>query len=119
MDTRGMIEITGIDLLAFVKACYARSRPQGMGALHYIPGDLDDETAAAILANDKDGGIAVSLDYVHGRAVKMVVWREDTRLFIRNEWFDHSRALLAAALTACGLDGERLVEGAVAEAAAS
>lgn len=116
-DTRGYIEITGVNLADFVRACYAPSRPQGLGAFHYQPGDLDDEAVAAIVERgQKDRMCAVSMDYVRGRSIKMSVYRgPDDRLFINNDWYDHSRPMLARMLSAVGFDGEKLIADAVAD----
>lgn len=102
------IEITGIDLSKFVAACYEFSRPQGMGWLHAQDGPLDQETIDGILnAKTGHGSIILSMDYVHGRAVKMTVYRKKggllkkDRLFIRNRWFDHSPWHIEQVFKAC------------------
>lgn len=86
-----MINITGVDLVQFTKDVYELSRPQGMGFLHYREGGLSDEQAQAEIdrceGNDR---IALSLDYVNGRACKMTVFRNADELTIQDKWFDHS-----------------------------
>jgi hypothetical protein len=88
-----MIDITGVNLHKFVKEIYALSRPQGLGAFHFVEGPLSDEQANAIVAQYANNrNIAVSMDYVNGRACKMVVFRKKERLEIGDQWFDHSNA---------------------------
>lgn len=113
MNTVGMIEITGVDLAHFVRAAYSPSRPQGLGFMHYQPGDLGDDVVKQILDNGR-GNIAVSMDYVNGRACKMTVFRDGERLFINNSWYDHSDGALADLLTSVGLNAD-LIEKARSE----
>lgn len=102
-----MIEITGVDLREFIKAAYDLSSPQGMGFIHFQEGGLDDETVDAILEKEKtvhlENRVVVSMDYVHGRAVKMAVLRDGGKLFIRDDWFDHSPKQLADLLNRVGV----------------
>ncbi len=65
-----MIDITGADLREVVRAAYALSQPQGMGMLHFVPGDLSESDIDAVLKNSPDY-CPVSMDYVRGRACKM------------------------------------------------
>lgn len=94
-----MIDITGIDLAKFAQKAYELSIPQGLGFLHATASPLSDEEATCLV--QKEGGIALSLDYVKGRACKMVVWRDAAgKLTIRDAWYDHTneqfKQLLAA-----------------------
>ena len=87
-----MINITGINLIAFVKEVYRLSSPQGLGILHFEKGELSDEDAKDYLYGDNDS-IALNMDYVHGRACKMVVYRnksKDNALEINDKWYDHT-----------------------------
>jgi len=93
MNTDGMIEITGSDLVEAVKAAYDLSRPQGLGLMHYEEGELSDEEAKR-LVDDTDARMPVSLDYVKGRACKFDVYRDENKLFINDAWYDHSEAAL-------------------------
>ena len=43
------------------------------------------------------------MDYVAGRGRKMIVFRRDDRLEIRNLWYDHTDAELAALLGHFGI----------------
>ena len=99
-----MIEVTGVDLSLFIRTVYALSRPQGMGFLNFQEGDIDQATLDALLNNNYPN-IALAMDYVHGRACKMVVFKEpDGTLWINKTWYDHSDEQLKSLLVACGLD---------------
>lgn len=119
MDTSNMIEITGVDLAGFIKAAFDLSKPQGFGYLHYTPQPLPDDEVAEIIDREKkvsfDTGIAASMDYVHGRAVKMTVFREGDRLFIRSDWFDHTKDQLEELLRRTGVRSEASQENPHAE----
>lgn len=84
-----MIEITGVDLIAFVKAVYNLSKPQGFGFFHYNTDPLTNEEAKMCIL-DNNPRIAVSMDYVNGRACKMTVFKKDDGLFIYDDWYDHT-----------------------------
>ena len=99
----GMIDITGADLREVARAVYEMSAPQGLGFLHYQEGGLDDEDIDSLL-RDENNRIALSMDYVHGRACKFTVFREDGRLYIRNRWYDHTPAALEEFLKRIGVD---------------
>lgn len=86
---KNMIDITGIDLKMFIKKVYELSKPQGYGFLHYQEGNLTAEEAEVFLAHSNDR-IAIDMDYVKGRACKMVVFKENGKLFIQNAWYDHT-----------------------------
>ena len=47
--------------------------------------------------------IAINMDYVKGRACKMTVWRENDKLYICNDWYDHSDDDLKELLTRLGM----------------
>ena len=85
-----MIDVTGIDLVAFAKKVYDLSSPLGLGFLHYTPEPLSDEDAKKCII--KKGNVILSMDYVNGRACKMNILKErDTgKWIIRDEWYDHS-----------------------------
>jgi hypothetical protein len=99
-----MIDITGVNLVDFVQEVYSLSRPQGWGELHFVPGPLPaDEAKQLIETWNTHKHIAVSLDYVKGRACKMTVHRDGDRLKIPDRWFDHSGEDLRLLLSRCGL----------------
>lgn len=94
-------DITDYDLTKFVNLCYQYSQPQGMGFLHFEPGA---EVPAAELeriltSHEKDTRIRLSMDYVLGRSVKMTVFKNAGRLYIRKDWYDHSTDTLDYILT--------------------
>lgn len=98
-----MIELKDVDLRKFVQKVYAMSQPQGMGFLAAKSGGLSDQDADAILARDKTGRIAAGMDYVHGRACKMTIYRENDKYYIRDTWYDHSLSQLNSLLSEFGL----------------
>jgi hypothetical protein len=105
MDKENMIELKGVDLRKFVQRVYALSSPQGLGIMHFQDGGLSDADADAILERDKKGRVAASMDYVHGRACKMTVFRdEDDKLYVREMWYDHTRDDLKELLAAFGIE---------------
>lgn len=79
------IDVTGVDKIAFAKAVYRLSVPQGMGILHAKQGELDQETAEEITRATK-----FSMDYVHGRACKMHLRERDGKLMAPSTWYDHT-----------------------------
>lgn len=97
------INITGVDLKKFVKEVYNLSQPQGLGILHYREGGLTDEEAESILAEGTPHH-PVDMDYVHGRACKMVVFNNDDKLTIPDRWYDHTDNQLIELLKRCGVD---------------
>lgn len=85
------INITGVNLIEFVKEVYRLSAPAGLGWLHFIKGELTDEEAKKILdiwKNDRQ--FALEMDYIKGRACKMAVSRKVKNLYIRSPWYDHT-----------------------------
>jgi len=92
-----MIEITGVDLIKFVKKVYDLSIPQGLGFLQYKEFGLTDGEAQACIRpeipfpyNRYPKNIVVDMDYVKGRACKMKVFKKEDKLLIYNEWYDHT-----------------------------
>ncbi len=90
---KNMIEVTGIDLRVFVKKVYDLSVPQGLGFLHYQKDSLTDGELEEVLAHSNDN-TAIDMDYVKGRACKMVVFKENGKLFIPDRWYDHTTSQL-------------------------
>lgn len=97
-----MIDITGVDLVKFAQKVYELSSPQGMGFLHYTPEPLSEEEAKQLVGHpvehpDKLGmsdSVVLDMDYVRGRACKMTVWKEEGRLVINDNWYDHTDRIL-------------------------
>lgn len=100
-----MIDITGTDLVKLAQEAYARSHPQGLGFMHARDGGLSQEDAQQLVNRERaDGHVALDMDYVHGRAVKLTVFREreSGKLFIGQRWYDHSQDQLRDLLKAIG-----------------
>lgn len=89
----GCIELPeGVDLVKFVQDVYDLSKPQRMGHLHYVEGELPKVEAEQILKQAKSAKLVLSMDYVNGRACKMQVWKTpDGTMYIRNPWLDHTK----------------------------
>lgn len=88
---KDMIKITGVDLKKFAQRVYDFSRPQGLGFLHFKANALSDEDAQALIDRESArAGVALSMDYVHGRSCKMTVFSEKGELYVRPQWYDHT-----------------------------
>ena len=87
------IDISAVDLRKFIADVYDLSAPQGMGFLHATPGPLDEASIDSILERGSKS-YPVGMDYVHGRACKMTVYRDGDKLTINDRWYDHSAAQL-------------------------
>jgi hypothetical protein len=99
-----MINITGIDLKSFVKKVYELSVPQGIGFLHFTPNPLSDKEAEEIIELYKnDKRIALSMDYVNGRACKMTVYKQGNELAINDNWYDHTDSSFQNLLDSFGI----------------
>jgi hypothetical protein len=80
-----MIDVTGIDKVAFAKAVYRLSVPQGLGIHQARMGELDDSTAQSIADAQP-----FYMDYVNGRACKMHLSQRDGKLMAPESWYDHT-----------------------------
>jgi hypothetical protein len=102
------LEIPADKLREAIAAAYELSRPAGMGFLHFKPGPLPDADIDSIVAHGENrpkDGFIVCMDYVHGRGCKFEVYRDQAgRLFICNDWFDHTSADLLALLEKLGVE---------------
>ena len=110
MNHKNMIKITGVDLVAFVQTVYSLSKPQGYGHFHFRPGTLSEQEAREEINENNPRGIVVNIDYLLGRACKMVVYKDlDTKdLYIKNSWFDHSNHDLKVLLNSVGIEFDYL-----------
>jgi len=88
------LDVTGVDLVALTKAAYALSVPQGLGFLHAREGDLSAADAVRVITSSANSRIALTIDYLHGRAVKLTVFKDGDRLTMRDDWYDHSPSQL-------------------------
>ena len=102
MNTENMIEITGCDLSVFIKKVYDLSQPQGLGFIHAKAGPLEDQEVESILRHGCDK-IPVDMDYINGRACKMMVIQDDDRIFIQDAWYDHSDDQLCELISSIGI----------------
>jgi hypothetical protein len=77
------IDITGLDKAEVLAALYNASRPQGLGVLHYRPGDMSVDDARKLLVPIRG---RFYFDYVGGRPLKVDInERElDVTLYDRN-----------------------------------
>lgn len=82
---RTRIDVTGIDKVAFAKAVYRLSVPQGLGILHAQTGELDHSEAECIAGADR-----FTMDYVNGRACKMHLSQHNGKLMAPASWYDHT-----------------------------
>lgn len=108
IDPAKMVEIPTDKIREAVKFAYSRSRAQGMGVLHFTPGDLPDEDVDAILGRTAGAvEVVVSMDYVKGRACKFHVYSDrgdPPRYFTNPRWFDHSDGDLVDLLNELGVE---------------
>lgn len=119
MNTENRIEITGCDLVNFVKHVYAMSAPVGLGYMHFQNGELPDDIAESLCLKalseesfseyeKQFGRIIVNMDYVLGRCCKMYVTEFDGKWFINNNWYDHTDQQLDDLLKLIGVDLSRV-----------
>jgi len=95
------LDITGIDLIKFIREVYKLSIPAGLGWLHFTEGELTDKEAKEILDIwKKDRQFALDMDYIRGRACKMTIFRKGKNLYMRSPWYDHTDIRLAMLLKA-------------------
>lgn len=80
-----MIDVTGINKVAFAKAVYRLSVPKGMGFLPATMGELDDVIAQEIADCE-----TFHMDYVNGRGCKMWLREDNKKLLAPDSWYDHT-----------------------------
>ena len=94
-----MIDITGVDLIKFVKKVYELSKPLGFGIMHYTNEIFTDEEAKLYIRNGE-----VFMDYVRGRSCKMKARKDkDGKLLIEDKWYDHTDVQLTELLNHVGI----------------
>ncbi len=105
MDTSAMIDVTGADFVEMIKAAYDLSLPWGLGEMHYRAGPLSDAEASALLDQEPPSPrLLFDLDYVHGRACKLGVFRgPGGRFWLPRHWHRHTEAQLAELLARSGI----------------
>ena len=60
------INIAGLDKARVFAELFNDARPQGMGFIHFVPGDITAEQAAPVIASGQ-----TYFDYVQGRVMKV------------------------------------------------
>lgn len=99
-----MIELPkNTDLVKFAQKVYALSKPQGMGFLNFVPGDLSEDDAKRFICHDEHASTALSMDYVRGRACKMFVYNRDGKWELPDSWYDHTNEQYQALLQEFGI----------------
>ncbi len=73
------MNITGLNKAEVLAALYNNARTQGMGVLHYQPGDMSIDEAQKFL----DDGVTY-FDYVKGRVMKVDLGVEELDTFLYN-----------------------------------
>lgn len=61
-----MIDISKLDKADVLRVLYNNARPQGMGYLHFVPGDMSKEEARLIIKSGQ-----TYFDYLKGRVMKV------------------------------------------------
>lgn len=99
-----MIKCTDVDLVKLAQEAFRLSVPQGMGFLPFTPEPLSKSEAEQLI--DKNSAYSIlSMDYVHGRAVKLTVKKDkDGELSLPDNWYDHTDAQYAELLKSVGLE---------------
>jgi hypothetical protein len=106
-----MIDITGVDLVKFAQKAYELSMPQGLGFLRFTPDPLSEDDAKKIVeCSCRPGRIKLNMDYVSGRACKMIVWEKNGRLIIDDSWYDHTDEQLIELLDEFGIVHTKLAK---------
>lgn len=113
-DPEYHIDLTGVDPTLMLKAAYDLSRPQGMGFIHFKPEPLTDQECEAILARGHDH-LVFSTDYVNGRAMKLALYRDGDKQYMKKSWYDHSSYDFAELLNRLGfgVEANNLVDAPV------
>lgn len=109
-----LIDLTGFDLRTLARKVYELSRPQGLGILHYQEGSLPDEELEEVIDVSERSRLALTMDYVLGRACKFhvqlagdsgyLLLPDGVTHWIRTDWYDHFRPDLEELLSACRPD---------------
>ena len=105
-NTEQYYDVTNVDLNLLVRTAYNLSVPQGLGFLHSTPANMTKEAADEVLEKfEESDGLAVAMDYVKGRAVKLSVYSEDGKRWIyKHPWFDHTDETYDAFLEQIGIE---------------
>lgn len=99
-----LVDTTGIDRAALLKALYDRAQPQGLGFLHNAPGPMDLEYAQRLLDDRKtelpvgSGQWSCAFDYLRGRVIKtdVLVNKIDPYLYDRDNGYGALAGVVAS-----------------------
>ena len=104
----GWIEVTGVDVAAFMREAWRLSSPFGLGLMACAVEAREVLSEAEIAERTTQGFMAGMIGVLRGRLVKMSVFRTASgRLFIRDPWRDHEDGRLDALLSAFGIRRKR------------
>ena len=83
------VEITGCNLIQFVKDVYNLSEVKGIGIVNKGTPPLSTRDSGNLIRVNTEKPVV--MEVVNGKACYMTVYMSvDNRLFIQNSWFDHS-----------------------------
>lgn len=101
--TMARIKLGKIDQVKFLQKAYELSKPQGMGFLHFEPGELPDAEAAQWVKRCSDAR-GVSYDYVNGRSLKLhIEIDENGESSMHDSWYDHTDRQLKELMASVGV----------------
>lgn len=92
------IDVTACSMKGLAEAAYGMSESPDVDFLRFKKNvtRIDKHTFKQIMLTETDA-IKMSMDHVHGRAVKLTVFKGDgERLFIKTPWKDHTDDQLRA-----------------------
>lgn len=100
MTMPGYIDVTELDERALIRAAYAATPPSSGSDLD----EIDDESVGFTLRHMRkiENG-AFSLEYVHGRNVRLHVSQHNGRRYVNLDWPDHGTDAMVRMLRWLGL----------------
>ena len=100
MTMPGYIDVTELDARELIRAAYAASVPSSGSGLD----EIDDEGVELTLSHmrEVESG-AFTLEYVHGRNVKLYVSQHNGRRYVNLDWPDHGADAMVRMLRWLGL----------------
>ena len=99
-----MIELPdNIDLVKFAQKVYELSSPQGLGFLNFVQDELSEKDAQKMVDISYPRH-CLSMDYVRGRACKMIVYNKDGKKCVSDTWYDHTDKQYKELLQAFGVE---------------
>jgi hypothetical protein len=95
-ENKDRISISRENLPKVIAKAFSLSNPQGLGFLHFQPGEIPDDVLNQILIYADEAGYPygknISLDYVQGRAVKLRIPYDESgnQWHLEGDrWYDH------------------------------